>query len=497
MKKQLLLITMLTMLAPAFCQSFTETDIGSGTIQGSSVIVRNYNDTVVVMYNYDYNLTDGENRFTVRKSTSNSISFKLPDVYTSGGTPFPTPPIINSGKILYRIHDMEILNDTCYFCGEKKETTGDYYYDTNGLATYLTNDVGLVGKFTITKLLNGICDLELTTIPRVSSLRRMAVYESSQGYSISMIGVPRARSSPTCIVDLYNEISIGSWVFDLAHPLNYQELLFDITYAGGTVITVSGLVYEGHSFIIRQTKASWILIDPTTCIHFPYVFHTDMAFILSNPSILPTKKDYLSPLFLCPESRNASSYYVAHECIPPHNGIAAYKMKVDNFCTPPINQANQFAMGPPSGLILNDMVSNMTTNTLFLLTKDRTSNTTDIQLLSFANTTDYSDYQYSQTDHNIQSLDLINSTQLLYGGSQSPSSNIFQTIATYHHFSPPFSPYSSPCRLFNGVPIFILDSLRLELIGEGLIIDYIQEKTSWDPCNCPIKWHSNATTCRF
>ena len=479
----------------ALCQSFQETEIGSGAIQGENVIVRNYNDSVVVMYNYDYDLSDGENRFTVRKlstTSPNSISFKLPDIYTLGGTPFPTPPYNNGGKILYRIHDMRIFEDTCYFCGEKKTTTGDYYIDTNGHPTYQTTDIGLVGKFTISKLFNGINDLELVTIPNIVSLRRMTVYPASQGYSISMIGVPDV-SSPTCIVDLYRNPSTGQWIYDAAHPSIVQEILTDITFTDGTVITVSGIVYDNYSFIIRQTKAAWVLTDPSTCIHTPYLFHTNTAIVLSNPSVLPTERDYLVPLYLCPERNESPCYYVAHECRAPHYGIAVYRMKVDDFCIKPLNSANQYIMGPPSVTKLYDMAFCSTPNTLFLLTTNPVFNSFYVQLASFANTTDYSDYQYYKSDRNIHSLDIINTSEILYGGSNAVTDNIFQTITFTPHSSPP----SSSCRTFNAGPIFILDSLKFVNTQGGLNVFMDNKKVAWEPYNCGLRVYGNTSVCRF
>lgn len=499
MKKIILLYLMFMPFIVAFGQTFHETEIGSSTIQGKKVLVRNYNDTVTVMYNYDFDLSDGENRFTVWKtSSSQCVSFKLPDIYTLGGTPFPTPPYNNGGKILYRIHDMQIYGDTCYFCGEKRETTGNYHYDTTGNLTYETDDIGLVGKFTINKLLAGINDLELVTLSKVVSLQRMTVYDASQGYSISMIGIPKGVSSPSCIVDLYSEVSMGTWVYDVAYPSDNREILSDITYSGGALVTVSKMVYDNYAFLLRCTKASWILTDPYTCINTPHVFHTNASTTYSYPYVLPTERDYMAPLFLCPEEKESPVFYVAHECLGPHYGVAAYRMVVDDFCSPILNLENQFIMYPQYQTKLKDIASctnTNTLNTLYLLTENAANSTPTVQLATFPSTSDYQDYKYYQTDYDILSLDITNNSKLLYGGSNNLTDNIFQTITAPFHYNPSSAPTFLLCRSFSLSAIFILRPLVTGYKGEELIIFINHEPVQWNPTEITPKTLDNTSIC--
>ncbi len=495
MKKNIIYLVISILGSTGMCQSISESIIGSGAVKGESIITRAYttqSDSIAVMYNYDLNLSDGENRFTIRDLiTDATVTFKIPDVYTSGGTPFPQPPNPNSGQILYRIHDMKILEGMCYFCGEKQTTTGNFVFDTNGNPTYETDDVGFVGKFSIAGIMGGDpSSFVYTLINEVKSLKRMIVYSATQGLAISMVGQPKYVSYSTCVVDLYTTPS--GWEYDVSHSSDVNEHITDITYSNGIVATVSRINNDHYGFVIRYTKADNILTS-SSCIHNVHVFSAYNATMVSDPGILPTYRDEPDPLFLCPDEMS-SGFFVAHACSTAYYGIAAYRMKVVDFCTPIINLANQYIMSD-SYLALKDLAYSPNKETLYSLTERKSDNTTGINLQSFTNTVDYTDHWFTHTNKHYQSFDILNVTRLLFGGKYFNNNYIFQSQGILYHPNPYSILIYSPCISHHVNQIFILNQFDTSMAEIPMTSICDDKSPIWDNIDIEIHALTNAHPC--
>jgi hypothetical protein len=490
MKKATIYLALLMAGAAGTCQIIPEVEIGSGAVKGEKIFIRtsiDQNDTIVVMYNYDYNLVTGENRFTVRNLNTNAtVSFKIPDVYSMGGTPFPQPPNPNSGQILYRIHDMKIWDGICYFCGEERTTTGNFIGDTNGQMTFETTDVGIVGYFSIADVLSNSpnANIVYTHINSTKSLKRMAVSNNS----ITLIGNPYTPSY-TCIVDLYPTIS--GWKYDAAHPINSEEHLTDITTVHGFVATVSRMVYNNYGFIIRYSNASRILNNPASTINTPHVFSTQTASMVSFPDQLPTYRYEYDPLYLCAHERD-SGLFVAHACKNNHFGTAVYRMKIPVPCDSLKNIANQYSMAY-SYTALKDLKYSNNDKTLYFLTEKGGS--TDVRLASFTNTADYSDFLFSHTDKNYQSFDTLNGPKLAIGGRYTNTTSIFQSCFKLFHNVPPFVFPVTECNPFYLHQVFMLKPIAENQDWDEMNTSEKGKSVSWENLQIQITSLSNTTIC--
>lgn len=498
MKKNIIYLIISILGSTGMCQSLSEAIIGNGAVKGERIIIRAYttkSDTISVMYNYDFNMSDGENRFTIRNLiTDATVTFKIPDVYTLGGTPFPQPHNPNDGQEMYRIHDMKIFEGMCYFCGEKQTTTGYLVYDTSGNLTYETDNVGFVGKFSIAGIMGGNpSSFVYTLINEVKSLKRMIVYYATQGLAISMVGQPKYVPYSTCLVDLYSTPS--GWEYDVSHSTDVNEHITDITYSNSIVATVSKINNDHYGFVIRYSKSDNILTS-SSCIHNAHIFSAYNATMVSDPDVLPTYRDELDPLFLCPDEMS-SGFFVAHACSTAHYGIAAYRMKVENFCTPIINLANQYIKSD-SYLALKDLAYSPNKETLYSLTERKSDNTTGINLQSFTNTVDYTDYWFNHTSKHYQSFDILNVNRLLFGGKYFNNDHIFQShnflYHLYHLYPFPLQIFS-PCISTHDNQIFILNTLdtSVEIIPMTSICD--DESAIWDHIDIEILALTNIHPC--
>ena len=499
MKKVATFLFVLLACSIATCQPISlgdDSELKIGSLQGERIIVRTGTDmidTVVVMYNYDINISDGENRFTIRHLNTNyTVSFKIPDVYTSGETPFPQPPNYSGGKHLFRINDMRILDGICYFCGVHSITTGNFFYDTNGHMTYETNNEGYVGKFSIHDVLYNINpSFEYTTIPKVWALNRMAVYSFGQGFvSISMLGIPKGAldTAPTCIVDLYQNPT--EWRQVIKYSTNSSEILTDIMYSNNRITTVSRIIYDNYSFILRHASTPHILSSPT-CLDKAYIYSTLPATPVNYPDLTVTYRYETDPIFLCPSNDN--NFFVAHSSSNMNYGTAVYRMKHINDCIAPTNLENQYTFSLYY-TELKDIAFSPSKKTFYSLVEKNPGYSTSIQMSTFPMSADYTDFMFSLTGKHHQSFDVLNAPRLVVGGRLLSDNGIFQSNFKLFHYSYPFVFPTMTCIQPSTIPVFILN--RIEEVGLGKELkEFVNDKISWDTKNVSVESLTTATIC--
>ena len=496
MKKILLCLLFAMCSTLSFGQYFHETEIGSGTVLGNSVIVRNCDDTLVVMYNYDLATSSGEHRFTIRNlNNSSTVSFKLRDACALGFNPFPMAPAPSSGDTLLLIKDMEIYERVCYFCGAFRVTTGNFLVGMDGQITYETAYTGLVGKFSIDDILTGSAQYELASIPKTALMTKMTVYNASQGMSISMIGSadPSTVYPSSCVVDIYPN-GPTTWECSASNLTSSDELFCDIGHAFGSVIAVSRLKNEHHKFVLRASKAAWILTDPTSCFSTPRCFSTQTANIISNPTILPTYRAEADSLVLygC-DMRN--DFFVAHPCCNTHFGTVFYRMGIDHPCETIVNLSNQYAL-ENDYVRLTDMryINNNTADALYALTRNVSGNQSGIQLMSFLNTADYIDYYFTDPNKSLHDLDIINNTAVLFGGTYPGSNSIFQDYYAFPHYSPVLFPRVR-CMTYYPRNNYILNPINSCPGGDDLAIFCNRRSITWNSFTVEKDMLTNTLKC--
>ena len=498
MKKIATFLFVLLACSVAICQTLgDDSEIKINSQQGDRIIVRtgtDMTDTVVVMYNYDINFSDGENRFTIRNLNTNyTVSFKIPDVYTFGGTPFPQPPDFAGGEHLYRINDMRILDGICYFCGVHSITTGNFFFEPNGYMTYETDDEGFVGKFSLQDIqYNSNPSFEFTYVPKVWSLDRMAVYGFGQGMvSISMLGKPKGIPSPapTCIVDMYQTPS--GWQHVIKYPADKNEILTDIIYSYNNITTVSRIRNDNYSFILRHASTPYILSTPS-CMDTAYIYSTLPATPVSSPDLSVTYRNEYDPLFLCPG--NIDTFFVAHSCSNSRYGTAVYLMKYLDGCRSPENiDHNQYIVSLYY-TELRDLVFSTGAQTLYSLVEKNPGNSTSIQMSTFPMSVDYTDIMFSLTGKHHQSFDVLNAPRLVVGGRMLSSNDLFQSNFKLFHYSYPFVFPTMTCILPSTFPVHILNKIEEAGLGKELE-EFIDDKISWDTKNVPVEPLTTSTIC--
>lgn len=216
-------------------------------VSPDAAIIRQYNDTLMLM------CTRGQNKydFSLRNTNTGEILvFEMWDriqgvtMHLDNGAP----------DVYYKVNDVRISKDMCYFSGDIKEVSWEEEYDLTGSFHMVPSyyDCGYVGRFHIEDMFNGSIHYEIARVDDVVSLTRLWVedyirYEGStsncegdklpyiessriRDTMLYVIGVPRntSRFGPSCAIEMWRAYGDLSWSIKLHYPNDPEEVLNDV-----------------------------------------------------------------------------------------------------------------------------------------------------------------------------------------------------------------------------------------------------------------------------
>lgn len=216
-------------------------------VSPSAAIIRQYNDTLILM------CTRGQNKydFSLRNTNTGEILvFEMWDriqgvtMHLDNGAP----------DVYYKVNDVRISKDMCYFSGDIKEVHWEEEYDLTGSFHMVPSyyDCGYVGRFHIDDIFNSRLHYEMAQMDDVVSLTRLWV-EDYQLYlgdntdcenSIApyvkeselpdtlayMIGVPKdtSRYATSCAIEMWRGQYDSTWRCKMHYPMEKAEVLNDV-----------------------------------------------------------------------------------------------------------------------------------------------------------------------------------------------------------------------------------------------------------------------------
>ena len=308
MKKILILIAVLfTPLVIPFTVSAqsgiaSEVDYFKNDLGDNAIIRSDHNYSGSLIY---YEDSDGRSYFLYRHKdpTEPTCRFTWPN-HTS----------IDQQK--YKIFDVVIGEDTCYFCGSY----------INNLTT-TPDTVGLVGWADLQNIAHTPCSLatiyfNFCTIPGTRVFTQMDGYfdHSQHIAQLCMVGESYSSTAPSCAAFVKWNRLLTTWNYRLVGTLDTNETLTDISFSGlGTkVVAVSRYANEPYKFGLRGEYTSnifdFILYPTLTNFTHRNTVNTYGLYLASSSNPHPTwhANDIVARI-VCPP--NSEEFTVAYECV--------------------------------------------------------------------------------------------------------------------------------------------------------------------------------------
>ena len=315
MKKNIvIIICLIAGLGYATAQTVTSQEVAFDTVLAEDIIVRainNGNGNNIIYYR-----NVSSNRHYLAYHLTNANSF--PYLTTSFLWPLPSP------DATYKVNDMAVLNDGCYFCGSY----------TNGGITY-----GLVGRIGLSLISTGTIDFAFIGVPQINEFKRMDVTKGTNDH-IALIG--NSTNVPSLSAVAFVTWDGSQWACNRYMLNDDGETFTDIAFTanGEKVVAVSRYLNEPYRFYLRGE------LTATAFNSYPYnlpnfnqrnTFYTYGLTIQSstNPGLTWHRNDVEMRLVTdLPENEEVT---VAYECFDssrecePTLQVAMFKVDLSNF----------------------------------------------------------------------------------------------------------------------------------------------------------------------
>lgn len=226
MKRKTTLAMLLFLLASgpwAAGQMSSSTTKMSNCTGSQSIVRQNQIGQTVICYHDSHNISSFVVEGTGKKKFATSV-------YLTSTGPVLNP-VLNVG---YHVRDMEILDDMCWFCGDRWEETGEWILTPGGQAYKEVTHKGFVGRFSISGVLAGNGNFSIMEIFEVPPLTNLAVYT---GGVTAITG--GEEYYPSSVVELKETSSPNAYYVSIIHPSDNNEVFMDVAWAGGKVVTLS------------------------------------------------------------------------------------------------------------------------------------------------------------------------------------------------------------------------------------------------------------------
>jgi len=266
------------------------------------------------------------------------------------------------------INDMKATdNGECWFCGMKST-------ESAGISPYLptVSKCGFIGHFSINDVISGSGTYEICLIRGTENLTKIEPRGDYQqlflvGYRENSAIDPYGNPISSCIVgyDPY-----GSHKYDIAYPLNLDEIISDVTTVGVGVVFSSYYLYDHYHIGLRHVKNGPIRED----FNLETLGRSNKYDILTaipiSSSILPPWREYQDPVILS-SSLSSNIISMAHSCSNNYYGVATYKLYMYGNGDARISKAR--LINTPSYCKLCDLKVS-SDNITYYLTEDATLN---------------------------------------------------------------------------------------------------------------------------
>lgn len=268
--------------------------------------------------------------------TDGTVSYNYPTSHYVENDPLSFNPVLNKG---YSIKDIQLVGDTCWFCGTYWEETGEWIYTMQGLAYWEVLHTGFVGFSLLSSMATGSCPVWYVTTPGIDCLDKMAVYPNGVAAIGRYYSFDYRDHFQRLFVELKRSGNDSQWGYNSQCEYSIGETTFpdeefrDITFTGDKIVVLSRFPnsprYEFHvggiglsygtpgSFLSSNRSYTYFLRDIDGSSDFCFNPEAPLVFdktrvrdgvvvgYVCNPLVLPYYVDHRGELmFLVVDSEN-------------------------------------------------------------------------------------------------------------------------------------------------------------------------------------------------
>ena len=263
MKRTLLILLMLFLGGVLTAQDRTSVFVSSRDVYpgewGDEVIVRNYKNSHVLVHHLKTGSTNNH-CFMIKNMTTGVVR----GVYTNFGHSLDP----DEYRVSCHINDMQILGDTCYFCGQITYSPPPMY-DFEGNLIDQSQSYGLLGFFPVTALLLGNVMCHFEKVDGTEELYQLVPVRKStlcNGYDVLVSAVGRmADDGAACVYEA--SLSGGIWSGSLMYLDASTDAVFtDIINNNGSLIVSSYLKCGGDEGAYATEPNHYVVVlHEATC----------------------------------------------------------------------------------------------------------------------------------------------------------------------------------------------------------------------------------------
>lgn len=302
---------------PIFAQAFAK-EYQLNRMSNSPTIIRSTDAGDMLMFHRDSSET--LYHFTWRPANSNSAK---------------TFAMVHEANMLggigYQIHDMQVEDGICFFCGKKtipieRIPTGGFVY----------KHVGFVGMFQLdvySLAATSPIDYFIFDVDKTLSLDKLTSYQDGVRTMFAAIGIPDTAGTEACVAvfDFNLGAGITDWKYSLKHTTNSTEHFIDIAKTAKHLV-ISSRRDDGDSnwaFYIRR-GISGDIASNNNMMSLDDIFRFNTSAMTTMDPTLPEQTTHRRNDASIRMSGNLNDdvFYLAYESRTPNSSALNYSMSL-------------------------------------------------------------------------------------------------------------------------------------------------------------------------
>ena len=236
----------------------------------------------------------------------------------------------------YKVSDIEIIDEYCYFCGTFITTTLEAVAEAGNTFIEVRTETGFVGRFLLSDITNGYnLYIQFVTIPGTTEFHKLEGFSSGTYNIISLIGTADPNHEVSCLA-LLKDNGGNSSKYGLYTMPDDEETLTDVDVWSSYIMTASKFKHRQYEFGLRADELMDIdnsLVNNTPLPRYMYIntINTSSTNTIPDPRPSnPTEYSNNADILLSGWYYNIGYVTVAYDCF---GGATDVVCNTDNYHT--------------------------------------------------------------------------------------------------------------------------------------------------------------------